>query len=87
MYASIKGEQKSNSKSTMMKRLLVLLMITMSLVFSGASLTPITKAGVPCDMVCTEFIDPSDGQCYVRCCPADEACKIRCFITPCKASS
>ena len=83
-YASIQHERKSNSKGSMVKRLLVLMMITMSLAFSGASLTPITKAGVPCDMVCTDFIDPADGQCYTRCCPADETCKIRCFIMPCQ---
>jgi hypothetical protein len=84
MSTNKKDERKSNSKSTMMKRLLVLMMITMSLVFSGAQSTPTANAGAPCDMICTEFIDPNDGQCYVRCCPADEACKVRCFITPCK---
>jgi hypothetical protein len=82
-YASIKDELKSNSKSTMVKHLLVLLMITMSLVFSGASSAPTAKASAPCDMVCTDYIDPADGQCYTRCCPADEMCKVRCVITPC----
>lgn len=75
----------NNTKQrNVMKRLLVLVMITMSLVFAGTSLTPITEARVPCDVVCNEFIDPTDGQCYMRCCPAEEECKIRCFITPCK---
>jgi hypothetical protein len=83
-YTSIKDERKSNSKSTMMKRLLVLLMITMSLMFSGASSTPTAQAGAPCDMECTDFIDPTDGQCYTRCCPTDEMCKIRCVLMPCK---
>jgi hypothetical protein len=82
-YTSIKYERKSNSKSTMVKRLLVLLMITMSLVFSGAQSTPTAQASAFCDMVCSDFIDPTDGQCYTRCCPADEMCKVRCVITPC----
>lgn len=84
MYASIKDELKSNSKSTMVKRLLVLLMITMSLVFSGTSSTPTAKASAPCDMVCSDFIDPNDGQCYTQCCPENDLCKIRCTITPCQ---
>lgn len=87
MYTDKKGERKSDNKGNVIKRLLVLLMITMSLAFAGASATPVTNAGAPCDMVCSDFIDPTDGQCYTRCCPADEACKIRCFITPCKAKS
>ena len=82
-YTSVKDERKSNIKSTMMKRLLVLLMITMSLVFSGTSSTPTARAGVPCDMVCSDFIDPADGQCYRTCCPENNECKIRCFTTPC----
>lgn len=87
MYINKRDERKSDNKSNVIKRLLVLVMITMSLVFAGGSATPSTNAGVPCEMVCTEFVDPNDGQCYVRCCPADEACKVRCFITPCKARS
>ena len=83
-YTSIKDELKSNSKNTMVKRLLVLLMITMSLVFSGASVTPTAEAGAPCDMVCTDYIDPVDGQCYTRCCPENDTCKIRCVIMPCE---
>ena len=83
-YTSIKEERKSNSKSIMVKHLLVLLLITMSLVFSGASATPTAKASAPCDMVCADYIDPSDGQCYTRCCPANDECKIRCFIMPCQ---
>jgi hypothetical protein len=70
--------------STKMKRLLMLVMITMSLIFSGASSTSITIAGAPCDMVCENYIDPTDGQCYTRCCPTEEMCKVRCVITPCE---
>ena len=83
MYTGTKSELKSNSKSTIVKRLLVLLMITMSLVFSGAQSSQAVQANAFCDMVCSDFIDPSDGQCYTRCCPADDMCKIRCTITPC----
>ena len=84
MYTNTRDERKSDNKGNVIKRLLVLMMITMSLMFAGAHSTPTVQAGAPCDMVCTEFIDPNDGQCYVRCCPADEACKVRCFVTPCK---
>ena len=84
MYTSIKDERKSNSKSTTVKRLLGLLMITMSLMFSGASSAPPAQASAFCDMVCSDFIDPSDGQCYTRCCPADEMCKVRCVLMPCE---
>jgi hypothetical protein len=83
MYTSIKDERKSNSKSTMMKRLLVLVMMTMSLVFAGAQSMSSAKASAPCDMVCNDYIDPSNGQCYTRCCPENPECKIRCFIMPC----
>src|SRR5215208_3539272 len=82
-YTHKKDERKSNSKSTMVQRLLMLSMITMSLMFSGVSATSITKASAPCDMVCTNYIDPADGQCYTRCCPADDLCKIRCVLMPC----
>jgi hypothetical protein len=83
-YTSIKDERKSNSKSTMVKRLLVLLMMTMSLVFAGASSTPTTKASAFCDLVCgLPFIDPSDGQCYRMCCPINEECNRPCEIRPC----
>ena len=87
MNTKKKGERKSDNKGNAIKRLFVLLMITMSLAFAGASATPVTNAGAPCDVVCTDFIDPTDGQCYTRCCPTDEMCKIRCFIMPCKAKS
>ena len=61
MYTDKKGERKSDNKGNVIKRLLVLLMITMSLAFAGASATPVTNAGAPCDMVCSDFIDP-DGR-------------------------
>lgn len=83
-YTSIKDERKSNINSIMMKRLLVLLMVTMSLLFSGASSSQTAQASAPCDMVCTKYIDPADGQCYISCCPENDECKVRCIITPCE---
>ncbi|HET8674637.1 MAG TPA: hypothetical protein VFO63_02525, partial [Blastocatellia bacterium] len=85
MYNKTKNERESDSKSlsnpltrrsNVIKRLLVLLMITMSLVFAGAQSTPNAQASRFCDLVCGEpFIDPNDGQCKQMCCPADESCK------------
>jgi hypothetical protein len=84
-YTSIKDERKSNSNSTMMKRLLVLLMLTMSLVFAGGQSTLITQASAGCELVCGEpFIDPNTGQCAVMCCPADDMCKTACELRPCQ---
>jgi hypothetical protein len=73
----------SINQSLVMKRLL-LLVISIFMVFAAAQSTPTTKANAPCDMECTEYIDPSDGQCYRTCCPIDTTCKIRCFIMPCE---
>jgi hypothetical protein len=70
--------------STKIKRSLVLLLMIISLVFAGAQSTLTAKAGAPCDMVCEKYIDPTDGQCYTRCCPENEECKIRCVIMPCE---
>jgi hypothetical protein len=96
MYINKKNERESDSKSSfntysstrqgnMMKRLLVLMMITMSLVFAGGQSTPTTHANAFCELVCGEpFIDPNDGQCKQMCCPQEEACKTRCELRPCK---
>jgi hypothetical protein len=85
MYTGTKDERKSNSKSTMVNRLLVLLMITMSLVFSGGQSTPTALAGGGCDLVCGDpFIDPNDGQCYVMCCPQDKECMRPCETKLCQ---
>lgn len=84
MYTGTENERKSNNKSNIVKRLLVLMVMAMSLAFSGIQSAPTTQASAFCDMVCTDYIDPSDGKCYTRCCPADETCKVRCVIMPCE---
>ena len=76
-------EQKPNTRSKVMARLLLLIISTF-MAFAGAQSTPTTKASAPCDMVCTQYIDPSDGQCYIACCPADDQCKMPCERTRCK---
>ena len=87
-YTSIQDERKANSMSTMVKHLLVLLMITMSLMFSGASSTQTAQASAPCDMVCGDpFTDPNTGQCVIMCCPVDNECKTACELRSCKAGS
>ena len=84
-FTSIKDERKANSKNTVVKHLLVLLMITMSLVFSGVSSTQIAQASAPCDMVCGDpFTDPNTGECVIMCCPVDNTCKSPCELRPCK---
>jgi hypothetical protein len=88
MSTNIHSKRQSDSSNPLpnqgylLKRLVVLLFLTMSLVFAGAS-TTITNAS-PCEMKCTEYIDPLDGQCYTRCCPANRECGVRCMIMPCK---
>ena len=72
-------------KRNAIKRLLMLLSLSICLLFAGAQSAPITQASVACDMECNEYIDPFDGQCYQVCCPANEECKIRCVLMPCKA--
>ena len=93
MYGKTKNERESNSKSSYsstrqgnVKRLLVLLMITISLMFAGAQSAPTTQANAFCELVCGEpFIDPNSGQCVQMCCPQEEECKSRCELRPCKA--
>ena len=97
MYNKVKNERESDSKrfsssltrqSNAMKRLLVLLLITMSLAFAGLQSTPTAQAGRFCNLVCGEpFIDPNDGQCYQLCCPEDDSCGVRCELRPCKVAS
>lgn len=95
-YARTKDERESNSKgffnsssfsirqSNVIKRLLVLLIMTICLVAAGAQSTPTTKASAGCEMVCGEpFIDPNDGQCKQMCCPQDEQCMQPCELRPC----
>ena len=61
------------------KRLFLLAIISIFMVFAGLQSAPITTANEACEMVCSApYIDPSDGQCYVTCCPADDKCKSPC---------
>ena len=97
MYTNTKNERESDTKrlfssstkqGNVMKRLLLLLLITMSLVFAGAQSTPTAQASRFCELVCGEpFIDPNDGQCKQMCCPQEEECKVRCELIPCKIGS
>jgi hypothetical protein len=94
-YANTSTEQQLNSnnsinsysstrKINVMKRLLVLLVITLFMGIAGVQSTPVTKASSGCDFVCGDpFIDPNDGRCYQMCCPADEQCKMACELRPC----
>lgn len=67
-----------------MKRLLVLSLMIISLVFIGSQSTPNAKALGGCELVCSEpFIDPQDGGCYVVCCPEDDRCMRPCELRKC----
>ena len=69
-----------------MKRLLVLFMITICLMFSGAQSIPATQASGGCELVCGDpFIDPNDAQRYRMCCSEDSRCERACELIPCKA--
>lgn len=87
-YTSTKNEWEPDSKgsfSTKRKRLVALLILTISLLFAGANYTPTAAAGGQCPQVCGEpYIDPVDGQCYMDCCPADPKAKCACEKVPCK---
>jgi hypothetical protein len=95
-HINTKNERESDSKGSLstyssskqgkvMKRLLVLMMITLYLAFAGAQSAPTTQASVGCNIVCGEpFIDPQDGRCYQMCCPENEECKMRCELRPCQ---
>jgi hypothetical protein len=67
-----------------MKRLFILLLMTISLVFIGAQSTPTTNAMGSCQYVCgSPFIDPEDGHCYQVCCPQGSGCGLPCVVRPC----
>jgi hypothetical protein len=92
-YRNTKDERESDSensyysptKQSNVKRILMLLMISMFMVFAGLQTTPTTTANVGCNLVCGEpFIDPNTGQCVQMCCPEVEECKIPCELRPCK---
>jgi hypothetical protein len=96
-YASKNNERESDStnvchspysstrQGNVAKRLLVLLLMTISLVFAGAQSAPTTNASARCELICSDpYIDPSDGQCYIACCPPDDQIKCPCERRPCK---
>lgn len=67
-----------------MKRVFLLLLMIISLVFIGAQSTSNPKAMGGCDLVCgPPFIDPQDGLCYVVCCPEDDRCMRPCELRKC----
>ena len=84
------GNGVSNSYSSarqvnVVKRLFVLLMMAMCLMFAGTQSAPTARASAGCELVCGDpFIDPNDGQCYVMCCPADKECARACELRPCQ---
>jgi hypothetical protein len=98
-YTSTNNERESDSKGSfnsysstkqgsVIKRLLALAVLTGSLVFAGAQSAPIAKATSAPDFVCSDpYIDPSDGQCYVTCCPSDPDSKAPCQRVPCNSGA
>jgi hypothetical protein len=68
-----------------MKRLLVLFLMTICLVFIGSQSATNSKAiGAGCQLVCgAPFIDPQDGHCYQVCCPEDDRCGVACQLRRC----
>ena len=83
------GERCITSSSTkrgnMTKRLLLLALVTMSVVFAGNQSVPTTtQANVACELVCGAPYVGADGQCYVDCCPTDPQCMNPCERRLCK---
>ena len=67
-----------------MKRLLVLMVMTICLVFAGIQSIPSVKASGGCELVCGDpFINPADGHCYQVCCPEDDRCSNPCELRRC----
>jgi hypothetical protein len=71
-----------------MKRLLVLLLMTICLVFAGAQSTQMAKSTgtVQADdgYICGDpYIDPIDGRCYQACCPSNPNMGLACYRRPC----
>jgi len=69
-----------------MKRLFVLFLMIVSLVFVGAQSTQMTKSTgtVQADDIytCEPYIDPVDGRCYEACCPPP-GWGLACYRRPC----
>lgn len=95
-YASTNNERESDSKDyfssysstrqgNVIKRLLVLAVMTICLVFAGAQSAPTAKANGASGITCSDpYIDPSDGQCYQVCCPDDDQVKAPCERVKCQ---
>lgn len=84
---SFNSSHSSTKPGSVMKRLLVLLFMTVSLVFAGAQSVPTSKASTGCEMVCGEpYTDPNSGECVQMCCPEDPMCMRPCVIVPCKGA-
>lgn len=82
------GERCITSSSTkrgnMTKRILLLALVTMSVLFAGNQSVPTTQASVGCELVCGAPYVGADGQCYVDCCPTDPICMNPCERRLCK---
>ena len=82
------GERCITSSSTkrgnMTKRLLLLALVTMSVLFAGTQSVTTTQASVGCELVCGAPYIGADGQCYVDCCPTDPTCMNSCERRVCK---
>lgn len=65
-----------------MKRLLVLLVMTISLVFIGFQSAPTTNAMSNCQYVCGPPHIGPDG-CEQVCCPQGSGCGLPCVVRPC----
>lgn len=74
----------SIKRGSMTKRLLLLVLVTMSLVFAGTQSVPTTQASAQCELVCGEPYTGADGQCYVDCCPTSPKCMNACERRVCK---
>ncbi len=93
MYADAGESRVANNKGSLsskrgsaVKRALAALTLAAGLIFAGAQAMPTTtQASAGCKMVCTEFIDPNSGQCYIQCCPEDPECMMPCEMKPCSS--
>lgn len=74
----------STKRGNMTKRLLLLALVTMSVVFAGNQSVPTTQASVGCELVCSAPYTGADGLCYVDCCPTNPKCMNPCEKRLCK---
>jgi hypothetical protein len=82
--ANNKGNYTSNRRGSLVKRVLASLILAGGLLVAGVQSTPTTtQASAPCEMSCTEIIDPNTGQCAIQCCPVNPDCKQPCEMKPC----